>query len=147
MSNRFASTKRAIAECDICGFQFKLRELKNLVRKGQDTNLKACPECWSPDHPQLKLGEFPVDDPQAIRDPRPDRSLGEAGANSSRQIQWGWNPVGAGDDPFGLTPNDLVATGQIGTVSDVANAVFFLTSEESSYITGQILHVNGGLTM
>ena len=56
MSNRFASTKRAIAECDICGFQFKLRELKNLVRKGQDTNLKACPECWSPDHPQLKLG-------------------------------------------------------------------------------------------
>ena len=41
----------------------------------------------------------------------------------------------------------MIPTGQIGTVSDVANAVFFLTSEESSYITGQILHVNGGLTM
>ena len=25
--------------------------------------------------------------------------------------------MGAGDDPFGLTPNDLVATGQIGTVT------------------------------
>mgnify|MGYP003642254069 FL=1 len=112
MSNRFASTKRAIAECDICGFQYKLRELKNLVRKGQDTNLKACP-----DQPQLKLGEFPVNDPQAIRDPRPDRSLGPSGDNSSRGIQWGWNPVGAGSDPFNLTPNNLVATGEVGTVT------------------------------
>jgi len=117
MGNRYASTKRAIAECDICGFQYRLRELKNLIRKGQDTNLKACPECWSPDHPQLKLGETPVHDPQAIKDPRPDRSLGKAGVTSSRQIQWGWNPVGAGSDPFNLTPNDLVATGQIGTVT------------------------------
>ncbi len=117
MSNRFASAQKAIAECDVCGFQYKLRELKNLVRKGIDTNIKACPECWNPDQPQLKLGETPVDDPQAIRDPRPDRSLGEAGASSSRQIQWGWNPVGVGDDPFGLTPNDLAATGQVGTVT------------------------------
>ena len=117
MSNRFASARKALAECDICGFQYKLRELKNLIRKGRDTNLKACPECWSPDHPQLKLGEFPVQDPQAIRNPRPDRSLGEAGSNSSRQIQWGWNPVGAGNDPFNLTPNNLVATGEVGTVT------------------------------
>ena len=117
MSNRFASTKRAIAECDICGFQYKLRELKNLVRKGRDTNLKTCPTSWNPDHPQLKLGEFPVNDPQAIRDPRPDRSLGRTGANCSRQIQYGLNPVGVGRDPFGLTPNNLVATGEIGTVT------------------------------
>ena len=41
----------------------------------------------------------------------------------------------------------MIPAGQIGLASDVANAVFFLTSEESSYITGQILHVNGGLTM
>ena len=41
----------------------------------------------------------------------------------------------------------MIPTGQIGSATDVANAVFFLTSEESSYITGQILHVNGGLTM
>ena len=41
----------------------------------------------------------------------------------------------------------MIPTGKIGTVSDVANAVFFLTREESSYITGQVLHVNGGLTM
>ena len=41
----------------------------------------------------------------------------------------------------------MIPCGQIGTAADVANAVFFLTSEESSYITGQVLHVNGGLTM
>ncbi len=117
MASRFASAKRALAECDICGFQYKLRELKNLIRKGKDTNLKACPTCWNPDHPQLKLGEFPVDDPQAIRNPRPDRSLGDAGSTSSRQIQYGFNPVGVGRDPFGLTPNDLVATGEVGTVT------------------------------
>jgi hypothetical protein len=117
MGNRYASTKRAIAECDICGFQYRLRELKNLIRKGADTNLKACPECWNPDQPQLKLGEVPVYDPQAIRDPRPDRSLGESGANSSRQIQWGWNPVGVGRDPFDLVEDDLTGAGQIGTVT------------------------------
>jgi hypothetical protein len=66
MGNQFASDKRAIAMCDVCGFQFKLKTLKDLVVKGRNTNIKACQECWNPDQPQLKLGEFPVNDPQAI---------------------------------------------------------------------------------
>ena len=72
MSQRFASGKIAIAECDVCGFRYKLRELQALIIKGKNTNIMACPECWNPDHPQLHLGEFPVSDPQAIRNPRPD---------------------------------------------------------------------------
>ena len=36
---------------------------------------------------------------------------------------------------------------RIGDPDEIASAVFFLSSEESSYITGQVLHVNGGLTM
>ena len=40
-----------------------------------------------------------------------------------------------------------IPCGRIGEPEDIANAVFFLASEESSYITGQVLHVNGGLTM
>ena len=117
MSNRFASTKRAIGECDICGFRYKLRELRNIIRKGNNTNLKACIECWGPDHPQNRQGMFPVHDPQAIRDPRPDRSIGESGVNSSRGIQWGWKPVGGGADPFELTPNTLLAIGNVGQVT------------------------------
>ena len=72
MSNTFASGKRALAICDVCGFSCKLRELRDLIVKGKTTNIKACPECWNPDQPQLRLGEFPVDDPQALRNPRPD---------------------------------------------------------------------------
>ena len=36
---------------------------------------------------------------------------------------------------------------KFGTVEDIANAVEFLAKEESSYITGQVLHVNGGMYM
>lgn len=70
--SRFASGKIALGICDICGFQYKLRELRDLIIKGRNSNLMACPECWNPDQPQLSLGTFPVDDPQAIRNPRPD---------------------------------------------------------------------------
>ena len=113
MSTRFASSKNAIAECDICGFRYKLRELRSLTKKGKVTSLKACPTCWDSDHPQLKLGMYPVDDPQAIKDPRPDF----AGYTQSRGIQWGWSPVGGGNDPFDLTPNDLIGTGHVGNVT------------------------------
>jgi hypothetical protein len=72
VGNRFASDNKAIAECDICGFRYKLRTLRYLIVKTKNTNVKACDECWSPDQPQLQLGMWPVDDPQAIRNPRPD---------------------------------------------------------------------------
>jgi len=116
MSTRFASAKKSLAICDVCGFQYKLLQLKILIRKGVSTNIKACPTCWNPDHPQNNQGKYPVDDPQAIRDPRPDTSLGESGDYSSRGIQWGWNPVGGGIDPFDLTPNTLTAAGSTGQV-------------------------------
>ena len=72
MSNKFSSSNKTLAECDICGFRYKLRDLRSLVVRGNDTNLKACIECWSSDHPQNRQGMFPVHDPQAVRNPRPD---------------------------------------------------------------------------
>lgn len=127
MPNRFASGKRAIAMCDICGFQFKLKTLKTQVVKTKRINDKVCSECWSPDHPQLQLGMYPVEDPQAVRNPRRDTTYFVSGVTSdgslgggSRVIQWGWNPVGGSrlfDDV--LTPNDLVAVGNVGTVTIV----------------------------
>jgi len=117
VGNRFAAGYKAIAECDVCAFRYKLHQLRKLIVKTQVTDIKACPTCWVPDQPQLLLGMFPVDDPQALRSPRPDLSL-NTNSTGSRDIQWGWNPVGGSrgfDDP--LTPNYLVTAGQIGTVT------------------------------
>lgn len=37
-----------------------------------------------------------------------------------------------------------IACGKIGTVEDVANTALFLASDEASYITGQVINVDGG---
>jgi hypothetical protein len=141
MPNRFSSGKNSIAECDRCGFRFKLTQLKNLVIKTKNVSIKVCPECWEPDQPQLSLGLYPVNDPQAVREPRPDvsyvtsgnsglqvqqNSTGPLGSGSpeggSRIIQWGWNPVGGsrGIDA-GFTPNNLALTIAIGSVTVVTS--------------------------
>lgn len=125
MGNRFASGKIAIAMCDRCGFRFKLRDLRTLIVKTKPVNVLVCKECWDPDHPQLQLGMYPVDDPQALRNPRRDTTYVTAGVNlagnltgGSRDIQWGWNPVGgASSSDAGLTPNYLVAITSVGTVT------------------------------
>lgn len=114
MANRFTEGKKAIAECDRCGFRFRLNKLKKLVIKTKEVNLKVCPQCWEEDHPQLQLGMYPVADPQAVRDPRPDF----AGYPQSRDIQWGWNPVGGGNSSSG-TPNPLQCTTGLGSVTVV----------------------------
>lgn len=137
MPNQFASGKYAIAECDRCAQRFKLKELRTQVVKTKPYKIKVCRACYDPDHPQLQLGMYPVNDPQAVREPRPDVSyiqsgtsglqidltgLGPDGLGSpelgSRIFQWGWNPVGgARGSDAGLTPNDLIASGQVGIVT------------------------------
>ena len=138
MPNKYSSGKFAIAECDRCGQRYKLKELRKLVVKQQIKNINVCPECWEPDQPQLSLGMYPVDDPQAVREPRPDTSYLASGVSGlqtlsgtgtsvyevgyqgegSRVFQWGWNPVG-GASSFDsvLTPNYLITACQTGTVT------------------------------
>jgi len=127
MGVTFASGRNSIAECDRCGFRYKLTELKPLTIKTKVTNIIVCPTCWEPDQPQLQLGMWAsqVVDPQAVRNPRPDVRyvtswVGDDGYASvgSRIIQWGWNPVG-GSKQFdaALTPNNLALTISIGTVT------------------------------
>jgi len=138
MPNNFASGKYAIASCDRCGFQYKLKQLQSIVIKTKNVNLLVCPTCWEPDQPQLQLGMYPVDDPQALRNPRPDTTYRQAGftglqtesgsgplgsgdpSGGSRIIQWGYAPVGgAKADDAGLTPNNLVLGITLGTVTVV----------------------------
>jgi len=137
MPNRFASGKYSIAECDRCGQRYKLKELRKLTIKTKEVSIKVCPECWEPDQPQLQIGMYPVNDPQAVREPRPDTSYVASGttglqttltggvgplgegyqSEGSRNIQWGWNPVGGARlfDEL-LTPNYLSLVVEIGTV-------------------------------
>jgi 3-oxoacyl-[acyl-carrier protein] reductase len=42
---------------------------------------------------------------------------------------------------------DMIPMKRMGTPADVARAVKFLLSDEASYITGQVIHVNGGMYM
>ena len=138
MPNRFSSGKFAIAECDRCGQRYKLKELRKLTIKTKQVSIKVCPECWEPDQPQLSLGLYPVDDPQAVREPRPDVSYKVSGTSGlqindsnsptpygvgypeggSRVFQWGWNPVGgASSFDEALTPNYLVGIGVVANVT------------------------------
>ena len=133
MATPYASGKYSIAECDRCGQRYKLKQLKLEVIKTKKYELKVCPECWDPDQPQLQLGMYPVVDPQAVYQPRPDLTYVTAGLNGlqltngtnggnptggSRDIQWGWNPVGgARSFDAALTPNYLAMAAQIGTVT------------------------------
>jgi hypothetical protein len=128
MGNKFASGKNAIGECDICGFRYKLSELKVVVVNMIPTNTLACCTCWDIDHPQWQLGRWPVEDPQAIRNPRPDFSgyyeNGNNGAGGSRMDQWGWNPVGGGPAMYAnntglelLFPNALVGQMFVNSVT------------------------------
>jgi len=125
MPSKYASGKHSIAECDRCGQRYKLAELRKLVIKTKMVSIKVCQECWEPDQPQLQLGMYPVNDPQAVREPRPDISYYASGVDSlgyvsggSRVFQWGWNPVGgASNFDTVLTPNYLIAVGQVGTVT------------------------------
>ncbi len=133
MGNRFSSARHSIAECDRCGFRYKLKDLKKLVIKTKQVTIKVCSTCWEPDQPQLQLGMYPVDDPQAVREPRPDNSYRQSGytglqlttntdfgdpSGGSRVFQWGWRPIGgASANDVGLTPNALAVLCETGSVT------------------------------
>lgn len=133
MATKYASGKNSIAECDRCGQRYKLTQLRKLVIKTQQVSIKVCPECWEPDQPQLQLGMYPVYDPQAVREPRPDISYEQSGLNGlqltnsndfgtpdggSRKFQWGWAPVGGSRFfDIALTPNNLVQNTSVGNVT------------------------------
>lgn len=108
MAVRYARGKNAISLCDTCGQRYRLDELKFQVVAGRVTNIKNCPYCLDKDHPQYFIGRTPVNDPQALLNPRPDTSRLE-----SIQL-WGWNPVG---NPA------VYASGQVGVIKLMLDGV------------------------
>ena len=51
------------------------------------------------------------------------------------------------DDKFKEVIISKIPSARLGEPDDIANAVLFLSSEESNYINGETLHVNGGMYM
>jgi hypothetical protein len=81
MSQTFAVGKKAFGFCERCSFRFPLAKLKPETIAGNPVNNRVCPDCWDEDHPQNWQGKYPIYDPQALRNPRPDPAL-----DASRQI-------------------------------------------------------------
>lgn len=95
MPSPYALGKRSYGFCDICGFRYLLAELTSQSVAGRKRSDRVCPKCWSPDHPQNWQGRYPIQDPQALRDPRPDN-----GQEASREI-----PPGPPFPPPKFPPN------------------------------------------
>ena len=75
--------------CDICGFPYRLNQLKMVIFDQRPTGSKACPTCWDEDNPQLQIGRLTagMTDPQSLLDPRPD--TGRPGSTGL----FGWMPI------------------------------------------------------
>tara|TARA_R100000149_G_C5815948_1_gene97258 strand:- start:20 stop:334 length:315 start_codon:yes stop_codon:yes gene_type:complete len=83
----YAVGKKALGNCDRCGFTYKLKDLKYEIQDSIRNGLRVCSDCFDVDHPQLKLGEIDSSDNIALFNPRPDR-----GRKSSTEY-FGFNPV------------------------------------------------------
>ncbi len=84
----YAKAKYAFGFCDKTGFRYPLKDLVPEYNNGVKTGFLVGRDVVDPDQPQNFLGRLKINDPQSLRDPRPDRALLE-----SRAL-YGFNPVG-----------------------------------------------------
>lgn len=85
----YARGSKAFGFCDRTGFRYPLKDLVYEVQNGRRTGMRIGKDVVDSDHSQNFVGRVKADDPQALRDPRPDTGL-----EASREL--------FGDDPFGL---------------------------------------------
>jgi len=93
----YAEGRKAFGFCDRCGFRYNLKDLKTETVNLATTNLLVCSECWDPDHPQNMLGRVRVDDPQALRNPRPLGGI--SGRDLPAAYRWDFSTGTAQTDP------------------------------------------------
>ena len=109
MTATYAKGRLAFGFCDTCGQRYDLHDLKVQIVAGRATNIKNCIYCLDKDQPQYFLGRVPINDPQALRNPRPDTAQ-----TVSREL-WGWNPVGNGA---------VYGASQVGVITLILNGVY-----------------------
>jgi len=83
----YARGKYAFGYCDKTGFRYPLSDLVPEFNNGVKTGFLVGRDVVDPDQPQNFLGRVKINDPQSLRNPRPDTSLEE-----SRGL-FGFNPV------------------------------------------------------
>jgi hypothetical protein len=74
----YARGKYAFGFCDRTGFRYPLDQLVYEYKNGVKTGLRVGKDVADQDHPQNFLGRVKVFDPQALRDPRPDKFIDNA---------------------------------------------------------------------
>ena len=107
----FASGKKSIAYCDRCSFEYPYNDLKFEIYNQKRTGFRVCDQCLDEDQPQLQLGKYSTDDPQALRDPRPDRGLA-----ASRRFS-AFDPIGGGITELGSSTLGLDMFGKVGKLT------------------------------
>ena len=65
--------KYAFGICDRTGFRYPINELVYEFNNGKRTGLRVGRDVADRDHPQNFIGRIKTDDPQSLRDARPDR--------------------------------------------------------------------------
>ena len=109
--SRFASGKHSFGYCDKTGFRYPTKDLVPEIVNQRPSGFLVGKDVVDPDQPQLQLGKVKVDDPRALRNPRPDRAMDE-----SRQL-FAFDPVGGGVTELGSRTVGLDIEAQSGTVT------------------------------
>ena len=84
----YTKGKYAFGYCDLTGFRYPLKDLVPEIVNQRPTGFLVGKDVVDPDQPQLQLGKLKLDDPRALRNPRPDRGLDDSRILSS------FDPVG-----------------------------------------------------
>lgn len=113
MSN-YAKGKYAYGICDRTGFRYKLNDLRNQIVDQRRSGIMVGKDVMDKDQPQYQIGRLRINDPQAIRHPRPQTDL-----KASRGL-YAWNPIGGWNSAYGTSNlNNMVLKGNIGKIKVV----------------------------
>jgi len=119
----YAKAKYAFGFCDKTGFRYPLKDLVPEYNNGVKTGFLVGRDVVDPDQPQNFLGRLKINDPQSLRDPRPDRSLVE-----SRAL-YGFDPVGH---------EGTLMTASVGRVSVTTTEVESVTGVSATGSVGSV---------
>ena len=117
----YAKAKHAFGFCDKTGFRCPLKDLVPEYNNGVKTGFLVGRDVVDPDQPQNFLGRIKINDPQSLRNPRPDRSLIE-----SRAL-YGFDPVGS---------EGTLMTASVGRVSVTTTEVEAITGVSATGAVG-----------